>query len=192
MISIFLLLILNFPIQTPPLSPSHVYIVARATNTKAGLTAKDFNARDTVITHVGLGFYHRKKFFVAHVEDRPANAFEIITLEQFCNRETFYLAIYKLPFPKPTEKAIRKFLINHPRVEFDYHFNLNNQRLYCSEFIMISLVKLFPHLHLPPPRFKKLDDPLKKAFLQTDTLHYYSVDFFLAINGIELIYEKWF
>ncbi|RYG32183.1 MAG: hypothetical protein EOO01_34550 [Chitinophagaceae bacterium] len=176
--------------HTPAVSKSpehHIYFVGRASTQKSSIIATGFNLTDTLISHVGIGFKDKGVLKIFHVEDRPGNAFQISSLQQFHQPGIFYYCVYALPVSNEHILKLKALLRNHLPVSFDKQLLLNNEFLYCSEFCYNLLKEVNPEKFTLLPTTRRISQPFILAFLGRDTITYIPVDFFLKYPGIKKV-----
>ena len=59
----------NFAQNIKIADSEHIYVFTRSTTHKKGFIAEDFNIKDSLSTHVGIGFFENGKFNVYNVDN---------------------------------------------------------------------------------------------------------------------------
>ncbi len=172
------------------------YLVCRSTKTKKHIIAKDFNVTDTLVTHVGIGFISNEGLSIFHVSNDKKNSrnSSLIkeNLKQFLSdKQVSYYSIwqYKLDanLVKELKKNVNKTHTNN--VEFDYSFDLDNNKLYCSEFVYKVLRDFGKQKFKFSTKVKSLN-PFYTMALKRSKLKYIPVDFFIKDSNFKKVYEK--
>lgn len=172
--------------QIKPTTDYEIYIVCRATKNKQNIIAKDFNLKDSLITHIGLGVKTNNGLIVYNVSNfkksASASSLVIESLDEFLKIDD--LIAYSVWSIKVKDIVKIDKLYNlikksqEIKVEFDYDFSLDNgkTKLYCSEFVynMLTLSGIIANVE---PVVKKLNPFYSKA-LKRNELEYIPVDFF--------------
>lgn len=65
----------------------HIYVFTRSTTNKKGFIAEDFNIKDSLSTHVGIGFFENGKYQVYNVDTLKKKSKSILS----CKRGFFIL-----------------------------------------------------------------------------------------------------
>lgn len=175
------------------LKENTIYVFCRGTKTKAGLIAGKFNIKDTLITHVGIGFIEKKVLKIYNVIDcdDSKTALVIENLKSFICERAYYLSVWEcknnqqefLKLKEACHKQCRQ------KVYFDYSFNLKNDNiLYCSEFCSRMLKKANSVKFNFHPKKMKLES-FYKTVLRREVLIYYPVDFFQDNKNFSKIFE---
>lgn len=197
---IFFLLILiklSTLAQKSKLKKNYIYFVCRSTKYKNEIIAKDFNIKDTIITHIGLGIYLNNELSIYNVSTNKKNNDSFLikeNLNEFISvKDIEYYSIYS---KKSNHKDIRKILneikeILGYKIEFDTDFDLSNgaRKLYCSEFVYYVLKKSNT-IDYNPIHSKKLKGLYKNIF--GNELEYIPVDFFKLDKTVKLLHETYF
>lgn len=178
-------------------SSKYIYFVCRGSNTKAAYIAKDYNIKDSLISHAGIGVYENKKLNIYNVNLNTirgdSSALYINSLKEFSNHSNAiqYIAIYRYPIRKIQRKKIQNFLHQLPikQIQFDNEFSLTNSKnkLYCSELIYLALKEA--RINTKNLVVKKKLNRLHSSILQRDSINYIPVDFFLHLNGVEKVVD---
>lgn len=180
-----------FKLDKKKLKIDSVYLAFRGTNTKQGFFAKDFNIRDTSSSHVGLLLNIKNTWKVFHVSD-----FNDVTSDLKCeNVDVFfdvekekiiYAGIWGINQISDSNLIVLKNELNlalKKKIKFDKSFELNNSnKLYCSEFVNLMLLKIDPY-KFNIPLNKRVLKGIYKQYFQKDSLIYYSVDAFHFNNN---------
>lgn len=172
------------------------YVVCRSTKTKKHIIAKDFNVRDTLITHVGIGFIDNEGLSIFHVSNDKKNLrnSSLIkeNLKQFLSdKQVSYYSIWQYKLDAKLVEEIKKSVnkIHANNVEFDYSFDLDNNKLYCSEFVYKVLRDFGKQKFKLSTKVKSLNSFYSMA-LKRDRLKYIPVDFFIKDSNFKKVYEK--
>ena len=184
---------LDFRIKNLELEPQTIYLVQRGTTGKLGNFAKDFNIKNKYASHLGIGFISDGKLSIYHVyvkKNSHKNNLYTETIEDFTKPEDLnYFSIWKLNNIDPEKfKQIKSTIISsgQENIEFDFDFDENNEKLYCSEYVVRELRK---------NNIEIMQDHTKKAagiasqMLRKDTLIYFPVDGFENSDKTEKIFE---
>lgn len=178
------------------LSDRKIYIVARGTQSKAGLVAQTFNRMDKQITHVGIGFLIGNALRIYNVGDSgPAtkSALLVDSIGSFCQgNDIRYIAIWECDnslAELKRAKAICRTLAES-KISFDANFRISrDDTLYCSEFVAEVFRKLDAAKFQFQPRTITLNNSLYEAVLRTKTFTYFPVDFFRQNKAIRKVAE---
>lgn len=171
-----------------------IYIVTRSTQSKEGLVASSFNISDKIISHIGIGYVENNKLMIYNVSnyksDSRGSFLQKETLVDFISEKGIeYYSVWK---HKPDKKTLDEFrvLINKRSsavIKFDKNFNLDNNDLYCSEFVF-NLLKDLKITSFTP--IKKELGVVYSVALGRKILEYIPVDFFLSESIFNLLYEE--
>ena len=117
--------------------------------------------------------------------DREQNGSSLIveSWAQFINgKDVFYTAIWELKISKKQQRQFKNILQKYlkEKIQFDDMFKLDNDKLYCSEFVAKILNESEIGKYLPSV----------KNIKQSNEFIYYPVDFFLSNNRFKLIYTN--
>jgi hypothetical protein len=77
---------INIPYVKNLLNEESIYIVCRGTGSKGGMIARDYNLKDTLVSHIGIGLLFDKELIIFHVTDQvrsSENAFQIASIQSF-------------------------------------------------------------------------------------------------------------
>lgn len=172
-----------------------IYIVTRSTQSKEGFVASSFNITDKIISHIGIGYVENNKLMVYNVSnyksDNRGSFLQKETLNDFISEKGIeYYSVWK---HKPDKKTFDEFRTlvkkkNSKVIKFDKDFSLNNNDLYCSEFVF-NLLKDLKLTSFSPVK-KELGIAYSVA-LGRKILEYIPVDFFLSENKFNLLYEEY-
>lgn len=176
------------------LNKTAAYLVYRATNTKEGNYARQYNITDSLSTHVGIAVHLDDSWQVFHVVNSSQfSALRQQSLEVFYNLEKEKITstslwqitcmdtqdLYKLG------KVLRSYREND--IQFDFQFDLSDsKKLYCSEFVINVITTLDSTKFQFEPVITKLN-PFHAAFLKRDSLSYYPVDIFQTHQCFEKV-----
>ena len=182
----------------PKWDNQHIYLVGRSTSFKAGVIAKEFNIKDTMLTHIGLGIFINDTFKIYNVSNSDQNNDGSNLLCQSIEEFTSISDILELKiFKKKVTKDKRNELIRniriyeHRKIVFDEAFLYqNSDSLYCSEFVF-NILKEVKIIKTPRVFFKtKTLSPFQRYALKRDELFYIPVDFFLLMDKIKMNFKK--
>lgn len=159
-----------------------IYLVCRGTQQKSGLIAEKFNRSDRNSTHVGIGLYENRQLMVYHVANISDKKSDLVieSLTDFQNpADLFYLSIWQSSSNTREVQRLKQLLQQFIRqkIVFDTDFELDNNKLYCSEFCALVLQQLNPKKYRFLPQEKNLNGFLAQV-LHRKVLTYYPVDFF--------------
>jgi len=174
-----------------------IFLICRGTKSKQNIVAKDFNLKDTLITHIGIGFIKDEELVVFNVSnfktDEKGSALISESYASFVNlTDITYSSIWKI---KSDEKEIAKLKstleeYSKNKIRFDNFFILDESNdYYCSEFIYTVLKKVNRNKFNFNPINKKLNTFYSNALHRKEFL-YIPVDFFQSFNVFEKFYEK--
>jgi len=171
-----------------------VYIVARSTQSKEGLVASNFNIKDKVLSHIGIGYVEDNELMIYNISnyrvDRKGSSLLKETLHEFTSeKSTVYFSVWKYKPNKRDFITLKRKLTGmlSETLSFDNEFTLDNEDLYCSEFVFNILNDL--NLTSFKPVKKNLGMMYSLA-LGRKTLVYIPVDFFLSEEKFKFIYEE--
>jgi hypothetical protein len=172
-----------------------LYLFTRSTRLKQGFIAEDFNITDSLSTHIGIGYKNDDDFVIYHVSnERVINHSSLMseTLKEFIAIEdVHYYSIWKCDITQSEYDFLFSELLSlsKERINFDHDLVLDNEDLYCSEFVY-SILELVN-------REKFFYKPIKKpltlfyiSILKRDNLEYIPVDFFTENKMFEKIEEN--
>lgn len=196
---LFFLLISVSALSQENFEENCIYIFTRSTTSKKGFIAEDFNIRDSLSTHVGIGFFKKENFVVYNVDNVKKSKYKSSLIREdypsFVNlNDIHYSSIWK--YQVDTSKMNQLFDVlksfESKNISFDKEFKLDNSstNLYCSEFVFIVLEKLALTKSFSP--IKKNLSGFYKNILKQSSLEYIPVDFFLELNYFELVKEKFY
>lgn len=174
-----------------------LFLVCRSTKSKQQIIATDFNLKDSLITHVGLGIIENEILQVVNVSNFKLNVNKSALIkESFSSfidlKDISYVSIWKLEISKKQLIKLKIILNSYSSkiIKFDNFFVLDEKNeLYCSEFVFKVLQELNSNKIKFEPIRKELNDFYAKA-LRRKHITYIPVDFFLTIPKIKKIYEK--
>lgn len=160
-----------------------IYIVARSTQSKEGLVASNFNIKDKVLSHIGIGYAVNNELMIYNVSnyrvDEKGSSLLKETLSEFTSeKSTTYFTIWKYKADKKDFNTLKRTLGKMlPKiVKFDNQFALDNEDVYCSEFVF----NVLKDLNLTS--FKPIKKDLGIIYSMASgrkTLEYIPVDFFI-------------
>ena len=173
-----------------------VYLITRTTNSKPSAIAKFFNIKDTISSHIGIGIVRNGTIRIYHVIDaRPKDKtdLQVHSLQEFLGMhpetpEVSYFSIWESKSEVPSAQLLESLKeLSKRSIVFDYEFDLNNQKFYCSELCayILNTAAEFDF----QPRRKSLNGFFKDV-LKRETLEYFPVDFFLEDSKFVKIYEE--
>jgi hypothetical protein len=184
--------------QEEPLTDNSIFIFTRSTLSKIDYIAKDFNISDTLSTHVGLGLLTTEGFKIFNVtNDKNPNDSALIceSLESFIAIDDIkYYSVWEAKLSDKVVKKISEILDKYSKlkIEFDYEFNiLDDNKLYCSEFVLSVLQKANPNKFYFKPLKKDLNQFYERA-LSRSRFEYIPVDFFTQLNHFKKIDERYY
>lgn len=178
------------------LTENNIYIVGRSTKYKQNIIAKDFNIKDSLLTHIGLGLLEDEVLKIYNVSNYLLNDFDssliVEDLESFINVSSLtYYSIWEKESTAKNIARLKKILNSYINtvITFDDDFILENKGLYCSEFVYLVLKQIDALNIKLTPRIKKLT-PFYSRALRRDYLEYIPVDFFQEFDDFKLLYSK--
>lgn len=178
------------------LTENNIYIVGRSTKYKQNIIAKDFNIKDSLLTHIGLGLLEDEVLKIYNVSNYLLNDFDssfiVEDLESFINVSSLtYYSIWEKESTAKNIARLKKILNSYINtvITFDDDFILENKGLYCSEFVYLVLKQIDVLNVKLTPRTKKLT-PFYSRALRRDYLEYIPVDFFQEYDDFKLLYSK--
>lgn len=191
-ISLFLLLISLSNINNNVQKSEYLYLFTRSTHLKSSYIAEDFNIKDTLSTHVGIGIKSKESLSIFHVIDNKKNNNSSLVKEskdQFINEYGItYYSIWRAKVSKQEHDLIVNTLNNYLRkkITFDKNFILSeDNNLYCSEFVY-NIFKSLNSIKFDYKPINKELSPFYCKILKRDSLEYIPVDFFTELD----IFEK--
>ena len=173
--------------------------MCRSSQSKKNIIAEDFNLKDSLITHVGIGYIEKDSLVLFNVsndkKDKNYSSLLRESLRSFVHQDGIsYYSVWEYK-TNVSEIETIKTVINEylkRRIDFDYAFRINNDNdLYCSEFVYEVLSKTDTKKFHCLPEIKKLNAFYSRA-LHRDILEYIPVDFFTKFNVFTKIYEQHF
>jgi hypothetical protein len=173
----------NQPINLKKLNKNSSYLIFRGTETKQGYYARSFNISDSINSHVGILLFSNKSWSIYNVSDfrGKRNDLQVQTLNQYLNckdGKVTSISIWRINakenFNKFLLKEIEKMMNND--IVFDKAISLNNEKLYCSEFVANTINKIDNSFKILP--LKKKLKGLSKRYFKKKYLEYYPVDIF--------------
>ena len=175
-----------------------IYVFTRSTELKVAYIAKDFNIKDTLSTHVGIGIKKNGKYEIYNVSnDQTYNKSALIceNLDSFIKvNGVKYFSVWKIDISKTEFKRFCKILKKYlnQTIVFDYDFSINDDnKLYCSEFVYDVLKQTNNVKFSFNPIIKELSQ-FYKLVLNRDYLEFIPVDFFTQMNLFEKIDEHYY
>lgn len=176
-----------------------IYIFTRSTKSKRAFIAEDFNIRDTLSTHVGIGFVENKKYAIYNVDNVKKNEHQSSLIKEDYNSfvrldDIYYSSIWKYKVTKSNIRRLIEILksFEKEKITFDKEFKLtnSNSNLYCSEFVFLILTQLNLIPNYKPT--KKELSSFYSNLLKRNTLEYIPVDFFLELHYFKLVENKFY
>lgn len=172
-----------------------IYIIGRSTKSKQDIIAKDFNLKDTLTTHVGIGIVENQKLIIYNITndiaDSERSAFVKENINEFLKvKDLLSFSIWSCKSDTDEIKKAKDILSQYKEkiIEFDYDFLINNEKLYCSEFVCEVLKKTNAAKFQFDAVQKKLN-PFYSQALKREILTYIPVDFFLSDTKFNLLYK---
>ena len=176
---------------------SSLFIICRSTKSKQSIVAEDFNINDSIITHVGIGYYENGMLKVFNVStDKKNSQGSSLIQEDF---QTFtnvpdisYSSVWQYKCGRQEVSHMITILesFSLKSIKFDFSFELENGNdFYCSEFV-------YEVLHLLDNRkfnFNPVQKELSKFYasiLKRDFLNYIPVDFFQQYPSFRKVLEQ--
>ncbi|WP_415327579.1 hypothetical protein [Chryseobacterium sp. MMS23-Vi53] len=184
---------LDFRIKNLKLETQAIYLIQRGTTGKLGNLAKDFNLKNKYASHLGIGFIKDGELNIYHIyvkKNAHKNNLFIETIEDFTKPEDLnYVSVWKLNNIN-TEKfeSIKNTLISSEKenIIFDFDFDENNEKYYCSEFVVRALRK--NDIQIMQDHKKKVVG-FASQMLRKDSLIYFPVDGFEGSDKTTKIFE---
>jgi hypothetical protein len=175
---------------------SHIYVIGRGSQAKSSLLVTRFNQQDSLLTHIGLAFLVRGRWQVFHATDLARNQHRSVQCDGlfdfFHLPDIYYSVLWRREITRHAYKKALRICRSFTRrnIFFDVDFKLGNgNKLYCSEFsaevFNASGINKQPFY----PIHKNIDEPLVRAYLESDTLLYYPVDFFQEDSLFRKVFE---
>lgn len=194
----FILFNLNVIAQKPiVLNATKLYLVTRSTENKQNIIAKDFNIKDSLSTHIGIGYFENQKFKIYNVSNVEVNtngsSLIIDSYESFINLKDFkYCSIWSCVLEVDKMNKFKQLLktFEDKELTFDHEFDLKNNSFYCSEFVF-NVLKLLDEIKFNfKPQTIILTDFYQNV-LKREKLTYIPVDFFQTNQIFTIEYEKY-
>jgi uncharacterized protein YaaR (DUF327 family) len=160
------------------------------------MIAEDFNLKDSLITHIGLGYVEKDSLVVFNVSNDKKNSNHSSLLREslnsFINQDGItYYSVWEYKTNASAMDKFKSVIAEYlkRRIDFDYSFKMNkDNELYCSEFVSEVLSKTDAKKFHCLPTTKKLN-PFYSRALHRETLEYIPVDFFTKFNVFTKVYE---
>ena len=193
-----LFLTLNANCQEPEKKEANsIYLVCRGTKSKINIVARDFNLKDSLLTHIGIGFIEDNQFLVYNVSNfkKNTNGSSLIkeSLESFVNLDDIvYYSVWKIQSNEEEINKLKTIVSEFEKrtINFDYSFELKeDDYYYCSEFVYEVLKKLNSSKYNFSPTTITLNSFYSKA-LKKEKFDYIPVDFFLTDNLFKKVEER--
>ena len=176
---------------------SKLYLVTRSTENKQNIIAKDFNIKDSLSTHIGIGYFENQKFKIYNVSNIEVNTNDssliIDSYESFINLKDFkYCSIWSCVLEVDKMNKFKQILktFENKKLTFDHEFDLKNSSYYCSEFVYNVLKLLDEEKFNFTPKTIVLTDFYKNV-LKREKLKFIPVDFFQTNQLFTIEYEKY-
>lgn len=177
-------------------SNSSIYIVGRSTEHKLNIIARDFNLKNPSLTHIGIGLLQDSSFKIYNISNYLLNdkgsALIVENIRNFVDLDDIqYYSIWERKTTIEKIEILKEELKYYlkKKIIFDEEFKLDNDSLYCSEFVYLLLKKIFPNDFNSVPASKKLNLFYSRA-LKREYLEYIPVDFFQTKKDFKLIFSK--
>lgn len=184
---------LNEKIENLQLETKAIYIIQRGATGKLSNVAKDFNISNKYASHLGIGFVKDRTLTIFHVyvdKNSQHNHLYVENINDFIKpKDLNYLSIWKLKGVDHEKFDHIKSSLLHSRKEniiFDFTFAENNEKYYCSEYVVNELRK--NGIDIMKDHKKKVTGMIKEI-LKKDTLKYFPVDGFENTGKAEKVFE---
>lgn len=167
-----------------------IYLIFRGSDSKYGRVITEFNQYNRFENHVGVLVYQEKNWFVFHYIDTKLEGVFKEKLDLFITHKNITrYSIWKIE-DFCYDQNPRTFLNDKKfnTIKYDMDFSLNNNDLYCSEFVTLFLEDVDSIRFNFIPQKIKIGNILG-AFFGRDTLEYYPVDIFQTHPDIIKVYE---
>lgn len=165
------------------------YLIFRSYDGKFSGAISNYNAGVTKVSHVGLLLFMHNQWTVSHFLDGPIQGLRLDSLEEFIDGNPDHVSIWKIEVENDgSYQEVLRYMEHHlkEKTQYDHHFLLNNDRLYCSEYVVEALQILNAKSFTFIPH-RKLLSSMERAYFQRDTLIYYPVDIFQQHEDIKRI-----
>lgn len=189
---------LTFLLQGQSFHDNTIYIFTRSTQLKASYIAQDFNLRDSLSTHIGIGLKINGEYQIHNVTNESTlsdTALICDNLKSFIEIDGIkYYSIWELKSSPEEIEILTDILKSYSEsvINFDYEFLLEeNNALYCSEFVRNTLEKLNSQKFSFKPVKKELNSFYEVA-LNRVHFEYIPVDFFMVFNDFKLVENKYY
>jgi hypothetical protein len=96
--------------------------------------------KEAKFSHVGIIVKNNPLVLVGHIYDKGENALHFETIKEFW-RETTNRGVYRHNHLNIDSFLTYVYKVKKKKWKFDYEFSINNNKLYCSEFIYNILKK---------------------------------------------------
>ena len=174
-----------------------IYLVCRSTKSKLNIVARDFNVKDSLITHIGIAYLENNELKVYNVSNFKTNksGSSLVSekLESFLDiKDIVYFSIWRIQSNEEELNRLKSILSEFEKrtIHFDNSFELKDDNYYyCSEFVYLILKKLDSSKYNFSPITITLNSFYSKA-LRTEKFIYIPVDFFQLENVFEKMNEK--
>lgn len=169
------------------LEESKTYLVFRDLNNKNNALIKKYNIGSNDVSHVGFLIYNHGDWFVYHFIDSRQNGLKVETLDDFIKNRKITINIFEIKSLNSSDLLSHLEEENLRNTKYDYKYSIDNQQLYCSEFIVYVLSKNDESRFQFTPSKRALST-IGISLFKTDTLLYYPVDlFFYNSNFIKVL-----
>lgn len=176
-----------------------IYLVCRSSQSKKNIIAEDFNLKDSLVTHIGLGYVENDSLMVFNVSNDKKNRNNSSLLKESLNSffkqdGIDYYSVWEYKTNSNEMNKLKSVIAEYlnRKIDFDFSFRMNkNDELYCSEFVHEVLLKTNAEKFYFLPETRKLN-PFYSRALHRETLEYIPVDFFTKFNVFTKVYEQHF
>ncbi len=166
---------------------------------KHNIIAGDFNIKDTLLTHIGIGYYDGNNLTIFNMSptktDSKGSNLIVEGLAEFIDYEDIlYFAVYEVKADSAEISKMKKLFNNYRNKVylFDQQFVLfRNEALYCSELVAKTLFDVNPERFKIRPTIKKLNY-FYSNMLKVNNFTYIPVDFFLDLPDVRIVSEKFY
>jgi hypothetical protein len=173
-------------------------LFTRSTKHKIEFIAKDFNLKDTLSTHIGIGFKKNEDEFVVYHVNTVSDSVSFLKTESYKKFTSLDDIIHSSIIKFNISENEREFFFNviseykNSIISFDNNFDLNNgdNNLYCSEFVNAVLNRSLNNFYCKPSVIE-LNSFYKNIF-KKDSFKYYPVDFYCIDNRFQKIEETFY
>lgn len=183
------------------LNKNRVFLVYRATDSKNGFIAKEYNITSSNLTHIGLGYFESNEFKIINIDNIRQvgrdNDILISSLEEYINLadcNVLDVEIWEYYKDMKSEQItelikIADSLYNKSSIRFDDKIDYKeSDKMYCSELVSNLLNRIIMNEY-EVKTFKKKLPPIHQYVLKKDTLEYISVDYFTTLSTFKKVYS---